>query len=94
MRSWRRRSGAGAHQFQLAEQLHRGGHHQGADDGGVDDDREREPEAELLDSEDLAGGEPAKTTTMSSAAEVMTAGALQALGDGRVVVAGLGRGSP
>ncbi len=41
----------------LTQHLHGGGHEEGPDDGGVDEDGDGEADAELLDGQDLAGGE-------------------------------------
>ena len=74
----------------LAEQLHGGGHEERPDDGGVDEDGDGEPDAELLDGEDLAGGEAGEDDDDEErGGGDDAAAALQADGDGEVAVAGL-----
>ena len=74
----------------FAEELHGGGHEEGADDGGVDEDGDGEPDAELLDGQDFPGGEAGEDDDDEErGGGDDAAAALQADGDGEVTVAGL-----
>ena len=74
----------------FAEELHRGGHEERADDGGVDEDGDGEPDAELLDGEDFPGGEAGEDDDDEErGGGDDAAAALQSDGDGKVTVAGL-----
>ena len=74
----------------FAEELHGGGHEEGADDGGVDEDGDGEPDAELFDGQDFTGGEAGEDDDdEEGGGGDDTSAALQADGDGEVAVAGL-----
>ena len=67
-----------------------GGHEQRAHEGGVDDDGDGQADAELLDGEHLAGGEAGEHHDDERGGRGDDPpGALEADGDGEVVVAGL-----
>jgi hypothetical protein len=73
----------------FAEEFHGGGYEEGSDDGGVDEDGDREPDAELFDGEDFAGGEAGEhDDDEEGSGGDDAAAALQADGDGKVAVAG------
>ena len=74
----------------LAQQLHGRRHEQRAHERGVDDDGDGQADTELLDGEDLAGGEPGEDHDDERRCRGDDPPrALQAHGDGEVVVAGL-----
>ena len=56
-RSWKRRSGRGAHQFHSPSRRISEGHEQGADDGRVEDHADRDADRDLLHEEDRADPE-------------------------------------
>ena len=73
----------------FAEEFHGGGHEEHADNGGVDEDGDGEPDAELLDGEDFSGGEAGEDDDDEDCGGGDdAAAALEADGDGEVVVAG------